>query len=465
MSQERDPSIDLLVVHGVVVTMDDQRRIFADGAVAIKESRIIEVGSTAEISKKYQSKRVLDAGGGVIQPGFVDAHVHLSQHLGRGTIPDSWPEEKEHDQWLPYWTTMNEEEGYCSAMLACLEMVRNGTTSFCDSGGRFAGELNAAVVEKVGLRGMVAEVCWDRPPHAEVSVGDTDACLQRLERLAKALPAGPEARVWAGVGMAGMGGCSDRLLVEGKKLADRLGLTMEMHQSFGASDVARYREYAGGKTAVEHLADLGILGPNLMLVHMIRTEPEEVELLARSGTHICHCPAASTRVAMGVSRLGHFPEMVNRGINVALGSDSGNYSDYFDVGRQAYLAATIHREFKGEMPTITAEQALEMATINGALALGQGERIGSLEAGKQADLVLHAYARPEWRPGLDVVNSLVYSAQSVAVDTVIVGGEIILENGRFKRVDEEAEYRRIDRAARELYRRMGWRDRARWPVL
>ena len=92
MAEERVLSIDLLIIHGVVVTMDDQRRIFADGAVAIKESRIIAVGPSAEISEKYQSKRVLDAGGGVIQPGFVDAHVHWSQHLGRGTIPDSWPE-------------------------------------------------------------------------------------------------------------------------------------------------------------------------------------------------------------------------------------------------------------------------------------------------------------------------------------------------------------------------------------
>jgi 5-methylthioadenosine/S-adenosylhomocysteine deaminase len=464
MVEEAAGTIDLLITHGVVITMDAQRRIFADGAVAIKENKIVAVGPSIEMGKSYQARRVIDARGGVVQPGFVDAHVHVSQHLGRGTIPDGWPEEKEHDQWLPYWTNMTEEDGYCSAMLACLEMVRNGTTTFCDSGGRFAGELNAAVVDKVGLRGMIAEVCWDQAPHAEVGVGDTDTCLQRLERLATALPLRPDARVWAGVSMSGMGGCSDRLLVEGKKLADRLGVTMEMHQSFGSGDVARYKEHAGGKSAAEHLGELGILGSNLMLVHMIHSEEKEVELLAQSGTHICHCPAASTRVAMGVSRIGHFPEMVAQGVNVVLGSDSGNYSDYFDVGRQAYLAATIHREARGEMPSISAEQALEMATINGAVALGQGERIGSLEAGKQADIVLHAYARPEWRPGLDVVNSLVYSAQSVAVDTVIVGGEIILESGRFKRVDEEVEYRRIDRAAQALYQRMGWRDQARWPV-
>ena len=148
-----------------------------------------------------------------------------------------------------------------------------------------------------------------------------------------------------------------------------------------------------------------------------------------------------------------------------MGSDSGNYSDFFDVGRQAYLAATIHREARGEMPTISAEQAMEMATINGARSMGLEDQIGSLEPGKKADIVVHAYRRPEWHPGLDVMNSLIYSAQSTAVDTVVVDGRIILEGGRFTRLDEEAEYARIDGAARALYERMNFGSRSRWPVL
>ncbi len=191
----------------------------------------------------------------------------------------------------------------------------------------------------------------------------------------------------------------------------------------------------------------------------------EVALLASTRTNVVHCPAASTRMGMGVSRMGRFPEMVESGVNVALGSDSGNYSDFFDVGRQAYLAATLHREARGQNPTISAEQALEMATINGARSLGVASWIGSLEAGKKADMVIHAYDRPEWRPGLDPVTSLVYSAQSAGVDTVIADGRIILEDGRFTRVDEEAEYRRIDAAARALYKRMGFQVPHRWPVL
>ena len=117
------------------------------------------------------------------------------------------------------------------------------------------------------------------------------------------------------------------------------------------------------------------------------------------------------------------------------------------------------------MPTISAEQAMEMATINGARALGLADQIGSLEVGRKADIVVHAYRRPEWRPGLDVMNSLIYSAQSVGVDTVIVDGEIILEGGQFTRIDEEAEYRNIDRAAQALYERMGFQIQHRWPIV
>jgi len=459
------PRVDLLIVRGVVLTVDADRRIFANGAIAIKGNRIEAVGPSAEIERLYTATRTIDADGGVVHPGFIDCHVHLSQHLGRGTIPDIWPEEREHEQWFPYWTHMNEEDAACSAMLACLEMLRNGTTAFADNGGRFQGELNAFVARRVGLRAMVGEVCWDIPPYPEVAIGDTRMCLQRLERLVAALPFTEDSRVWSGVSLAGMGYCSDALVAGAKAIARNAGVTLDLHQSFGSADTQAYRRHAGGATASAHLERLGVLDDQTQLVHMIHTDPSEIEILLRTGTNVIHCPAASTRVAMGVSHVGHFPEMVDAGVNVALGSDSGNYSDFFDIGRQAYLTATIHREARGRMPVISAEQVIEMATINGARALGIADRTGSLEPGKMADLVIHSKSRPEWHPGLDPVNSLIYSAQSVSVDTVIVDGNICLENGRATRVNETSEYRDIDRSARALYERMGYRIPHRWPVV
>lgn len=458
--------IDLLVTGGVVITVDASRRILLDGAVAVDRGQIVEVGRSRDLADRFAARRTIDAGGGVITPGFVDAHTHVSQHLGRGSIPDSWPEEREHDQWLPYWTNQTPEDDDASTMLACLEMVRNGTTAFTDLGGHFEVERKSAIVERVGLRGALSEISWDRPPHAAVATGDTAECIQRQERVVEALPfRGPGSHAWGSVALPGMGTASDELLVAGKAIADRAGGIFSTHASFGDADTTAQRAHAGGRTASVHFERLGVLDARTALIHMIRTDPSEVPLLAVAGTHVVHCPAASLRVGMGVSRVGVFPEMVAAGINVALGSDSGNYSDFYDVGRQMYLAATIHREARGDMPTITAEQVVEMATINGARAMGAGEWLGSLEAGKQADLVIHRWERPEWRPGVDPINSLVYSAQSVAVDTVIVGGEPILEGGHFTRIDEARELAVIDAAARALNVRSGYRVAHRWPVV
>ena len=145
---------------------------------------------------------------------------------------------------------------------------------------------------------------------------------------------------------------------------------------------------------------LQVLGENVQLVHMCRTSADDMELLKASGTSVVHCPAASARVGSGATRHSLFPEMIDGGVNVCLGSDSGNYSDFFDVGRQMYLAAVMHREFHREMPTITAESAFEMATLNGARSLGIADHVGSLEVGKRADIVIHRNdaGRPELRP-------------------------------------------------------------------
>lgn len=454
---------DTAIVHGVVLTMDEQRRIVTDGAIAIRDGRIIAVGLTEELLRSYRPARTLDARGGVVQPGFIDCHVHLTLHLGRGSIPDSWSAEREHEQWLPYWTNLNEEEANCAATLACMEMVRNGTTTFCDQSGRFSTALTAKAVASVGLKAILTRAIWDFPAYPEVTMGSTADCVERIERSLLELPRHADSRIWAGVGLAGMGSCSDELVQQAKRLADAHGAIMSMHQSFGPQDVARYRKLTGGKTASEHLEQLGALGNNLQLIHMIHTEETEVEILAKANTNVVHCPSASMRSAMGASCVGRFPEMIEGGVNVALGSDAGTYSDYFDIGRQAYLAATLHQEAKQRLPMISAHKAIEMATVGGARSLGILAETGSIEVGKRADIVVHSHRRPEWHPGHNVVNGLIFAAQSTGVDTVLVDGEPILEAGRFTRIDDEVEYERIDRAAKKLFERIGFDPGDEWP--
>src|SRR5690625_138977 len=213
-------------------------------------------------------------------------------------------------------------------------MLQAGTTCFSDMTGRFEAEVQARAATAVGIRGIVAETIWDNPPHESASVGDTSACIDPLTQLLERFPFKRDRLVWAGVGLAGMGSASDELLVRSKKLADEYGAVMYLHQSFGEQDTAAYREHAGGLSAVAHFEKLGILGPNLHLVHMIRNSVAEIELLVESGTSLVHCPAASLRWGLGASRTGLLPEAQRRGVNIALGSDSGNYSDFLDVYKQ-----------------------------------------------------------------------------------------------------------------------------------
>lgn len=457
--------VDLLVHGGTLITVDGQRNVFASGAVAIAAGRIVAVGDSASIVRDYgHATEVIDAEGGLVTPGFIEAHVHLSQHLGRSVLPDTWPEHREHEHWLPYWQLMTEEDAELSAQLACIEMLQAGSTCFSDMSGRYSAEIQARAAHSVGIRGMVSETVWDLPPDESVSSGDTDQCVASLASLLERFPYRDNSLTWAGVGLAGMGSASDELLRQAKELAVSHNAIMYMHQSFGQPDTEQFRSRANGASAVAHLNSLGILGPDLHLVHLVRNSVEEVDLLAESGTSVVHCPSASLRWGMGVSRTGLVPDALAKGVNIALGSDSGNYSDFLDVGKQMYLAATIHRESSLSEHSVTAEQAVEMATINGALALGVEADIGSIEVGKKADLVIHTSRRAAMHPLYDPVRTLVYGAQSSAVDTVVINGQVVVRQGRCTRIDEEEVLARVDAAASRLSARMNWSTPHDWPI-
>lgn len=454
--------VELLVVGGTVITVDEQRRILRDGAIAVDGGRIVAVGPTAEVTAAHAGRRTIDARGKVVTPGLVDAHVHLSHQLHRSILPDTRPEELEHDHWLPYWLNLTEADARLSALLACAEMALNGTTLFCDMSGRFTGELQAEAARAVGVRGTVSEICWDVPPHPEVAIGGTQACLDRLASLIERLPFSEDATTWAGVTLSGMGKATDDLLVGAIALAREHGLQMHMHQSFADADTAEFGRRCDGLPAVAHLERLGVTGPDLTLVHMIRTDPREVPILAATGTNVVHCPGASARWGLGSSRTGMVPQMLDAGVNLALGCDSANYSDALDLTQQMYLAATMHREARGGTPHVSAEQALEMATLGGATALGVGHLAGSLAVGRWADLVIHDGSRTEWQPGFDPVTTFVYSARSRGIETVVVGGEVVVAEGRLTRLDIDALLRDVQGAARGLLDRMGYAVEPRW---
>jgi cytosine/adenosine deaminase-related metal-dependent hydrolase len=257
---------------------------------------------------------------------------------------------------------------------------------------------------------------------------------------------------------------TDALVREAKGLADAAGVPLNVHKSFSGSEVEACRSRLGGRDPLEGYHSLGVLDENLTLVHVNYCSALEADLIASDGTSVVHCPTASMMYAVGGSRRGRFPELLERGVPVALGTDSTHWCNAWDLTRSMYLAATLHKEAAERRPAVTAESALEMATIHGARAVGRADELGSIESGKRADIVLHHATRPEAHPPVDPAGNLVFSSQSRTVDTVIVNGEIVVEDGWPTRIDLEALLREVDERARDLYGRLGYSVVSRWPV-
>ena len=460
MSENRT-AVETLLRHGVVLTMDEQRRIFSDGAIAVDSGRIVAVGRDRDLVCDFDASQARDLQGALVHPGLVDAHLHTGMDLLRGLVPESsadWT-----DVEAPFLRDKTREDEYLGTMLCCMEMVANGSTLYSDTGSSDHLDAAARATELVGVRGMPGHFVADRAGEIETWHRPVEQCLETLREQSASHPFRDGAKVRCAVGIAGMDTASDRLLVEAKCLADELRLPMLMHQSWDEAEVSASLA-AHGRRPIEHLADLGVLGPGLTLVHMIHLDEREVDLIAESGTRVVHCPSASLRRAKGAFRAGRIVEMLDRGVTVGLGSDG--HSGRHDIMRQVYLAACVHRELRNRVPVVSAQTAFEMATRHGAASLSMAEEVGSLSAGKRADLVVHATDRIDSRPRFrDPIVNLAYHALGSTVDSVMVEGEFIYEHGRFTRFDEAEVLREIDARSRTIEARYGVRGRDAWPVV
>jgi cytosine/adenosine deaminase-related metal-dependent hydrolase len=260
--------------------------------------------------------------------------------------------------------------------------------------------------------------------------------------------------------LLGFGTCSEPLIAGASRLAERRGTGWGM-MHFASHPSRKTRD----TLPLARLDALGVLGPRTKLTHMVYVDDADIALLARRGVKVAHCPTAGLKHTKGLAAHGRFPEMLDAGVCVSLGGDSGNGSNHFDMLRLMYLAATVYKDARNDVGVLSAERVLEMATIRGAEALGLERQIGSLEVGKRADLVLYDADTPEWRPLLNPVNNLVYAASGASVRTVLIDGRAVLDEGRLTTLDEQALYARVEQLSREHVRRAGVAIESAWPVI
>ena len=457
--------VDLIIRGWYLVTMNSARDIIRDGAVAVRGGTIVAVGKSVDIEREYASARTLGGARFVVAPGMVNTHIHITgEPLTRGYVPDDTPFEENVFQWLcPLYAEHDADDERLSAQLAAVEMLRSGTTTFLEAGTiRFLDDVVDGLTS-VGIRGRVGNWVWDLPPEPAVYRSTTERAISLLERQLADYPSAPERRISAWSTLIGHTTCSDPLWREAKSLADDHRVGMSFHMSPARLDPEGFIA-AFGQTPMIHLDEIGVLGPNVAMTHCVHVDNTELDVMAKRRVSVVHCPTTALKVSYGVTQVGRFPEMVERGINVSIGTDGNNASNYSDLMRATYLVAGLFKDARTDPQMFPAEKAFEMATLGGARTMLLDDQIGSLEPGKRADIVLHDTDRPEWRPLLNVVNQLVWSADGRGVHTVLVDGQVVVEAGRCTTLDEERLWSEAQQRGEAITARSGLPDKAKWPT-
>ncbi|MFO7706802.1 MAG: amidohydrolase, partial [Desulfobacterales bacterium] len=428
-------SADLLVTHGLLLTVDAENRVIPDGAVAVRGGRIAAVGPSAELGSRPAAE-VIDARGGIVMPGLVNTHTHAAMSLFRGLADDlplmSWL----NDHIFPAEAALDAEQVRQGSLLACAEMILSGTTTFCDMYLFEAAVAGAA--QQAGMRAVVGEVLFDFPSPGYGDLENGFACTQRLIDAFRGDPL-----ITVAVEPHSPYLCRPELLTRAFRLAERHGLPMVIHLSETAGEVeavqARY-----GRTPVGHLAALGLLAANVLACHCVALTEEDIGLLQARAVKVSHNPESNMKLASGIAPV---PRLLAAGICVGLGTDGAASNNNLDLFQEMDTAAKLHKGRALDPTVMDAQTVLRMATIDGARALGLGERTGSIEAGKQADLIILDTRKPHLTPMYHPASHLVYAARGSDVSTVVIDGRVVMRERRILTFDAEAAMDEVNRLA------------------
>lgn len=458
----------LLLTGGTVITMDKRRRILKESAIAVQDGRIREIGGTTTLRSKYRGAEILDVRGKIVAPGFIDSHIHLTQTLARGltnrvSVPD-WL----YKRILPYEVSMKPNDVYYSSALACLEMIRTGTTCFADPGG-YQMEHACRAVEDSGIRGVLAIASVDKqdddhPVPNEILVS-TAQSVRENEDLIRRYHGAAEGRIRIWAALRGMLNVTRELILKLDSLARKYNTGIEVHAAFWRDNVAWVKKQTG-LTDVRYLDSLGVLGPHWLMIHMGWVDEDEIKILGRRDVKISYCPGPAMKMPLGTNVNRKIPSMIKHGVTVSLGCDSTAANDSLDMFRAMWLNATVHREINLDPMLSTAEQSLEMATISGARCLLWENEIGSIEVGKKADLIVIDPKKPNFIPLHDfsLVPNLVYSGDGSNVETVLIDGRTVMENRKFTLIDEDKVVEGAQRASEHINERLKYKIRPAWPT-
>jgi len=417
---------DLLITGGTVVTMDPDRRILEDGAVAVRGSVILAVGPREKLEALYPAPHHMDARGRLVLPGLVNSHTHAAMSLLRGLANDVTLEDWLTNHIFPA-EKRNVTEDFCvwGTRLAALEMIEAGITTFADM--YYYEDAVARETKAAGMRGVLGESVIDFPAPDSRSPDQTFA---QIEQFLERWHADPLIR--PAVAPHSPYTCSADTLRRAAALARRYHAPLLIH-------VAETRHELDESLQKKHLSpvawldSIGFLGPEVTAAHCVWVDDADIRLLAARGVGCVHNPSSNMMLASGVAPI---PALLAAGVRLGLGTDgpAGSNND-LDMMQEMDLAAKLQKVARLDPRALTASQALEMATLGGARALHLEDQIGSLEPGKQADIILLRLDAPHAVPAYDVPGQIVYALKASDVDTVIIAGRVVMEGRRVLTLD------------------------------
>jgi 5-methylthioadenosine/S-adenosylhomocysteine deaminase len=428
VSQTHKQTVDLLVVGGSIVTMDGYRRILEDGGVAVKGDEIVAVAPRAELEDKYTATQAINASGKLVLPGFINGHTHVPMTLFRGLHDDVTLNDWLYKYIFPAEAkNVNKEFIRWGTRLAAAEQIRGGVTTFADM--YYFEDAVAEETKAAGMRGVLGETFIDFPAPDNKSEAEA---LAYTEKFLNKWQGDPLIR--AAAAPHSIYTCSRKTLQDAAALARKYHAPILIHTAEMKKEWEDSQKN-NGMSPVQYLDKLGVLGPDVVSAHCIFVDEADRKTLADRQVGCVHNPSSNMMIASGVSPV---PEMRTAGVAVGLGTDgpAGSNND-LDLMEEMDLAAKLAKITKLNPLALNAKAVVEMATIDGARALHMEKEIGSLETGKKADLIVISLDEPNAVPMYDIYAQLAYALKANDVETVVIGGRVVMRNRKLLTVNEE----------------------------
>ncbi len=431
VSNMEKTQVSLLIKNVHILTVDNDYTQYRDGCIAVDGDTIVYIGDTQEGESLYEGDRVIEGKKHVALPGFINTHIHSAMVLFRGYANDlplwEWLSEK---MW-PLEDKIKANDAYWLSLLAMAEMIKSGTTTFSDM--YMFMEETARGVDEVGLRAVLARGLQGPDEASDMRLKENRLLFDRWNG-----SAGGRIRVM--VGPHAIYTCSHDYLRKCIDLAGELGTGIHIHISETEGEVKESIEKYG-KPPIEYLEELGLFKLPTLAAHCVHIRDYEMDILKDSNVSIAHCPYSNLKLASGFMPAG---KLMEKGINVALGTDGASSNNNLSIMKEMQLASILGKAVAKDAQVLSAKEAVNMATRNGAKALVWDDEIGSLEVGKKADIILLDIDKPHYRPLDDITALLVYSGYSSDVDTVIVDGNILMDGGVLRTIDLDRVYYEVD---------------------